>query len=57
MVLGIQQRKYLTRTHTRDQITAAQRVSLKLASEMNTQVQIRTAKDVLAASEGGANPA
>jgi hypothetical protein len=40
-----------------NQITAAQRVSYKLASEMNAQVQIKVAKDVLAASEGGLNPA
>jgi hypothetical protein len=39
------------------QITAAQRVAYKLASEMNAQVQIKVAKDVLAVSEGGQNPA
>jgi hypothetical protein len=38
-------------------ISAAQRVAYKLASEMNAQVAVRTAKDVLAASEGGPNPA
>jgi hypothetical protein len=39
------------------QISQAQFVSYALSSEMRAQVQIKVAKDVLAVSEGGLNPA